>query len=672
MRFALAAVAHLVLVLPLATATHAQPASFNPADLDTTCSPCRDFDQFANGGWKKRTKLPPGYSSYTAFDEVYDRNEAVLRKVLERAAADKQAKPGTDWARIGTMYSTCMDSAGAEAAGAKPVEGLIAEVDAMKSTADLATRTAWLHQHGILCMFAFFSRQDPGNSDDVIAFAGQGGLGLPDRDYYQRTDSAAVATRDAYTRSTARLLELIGESAADAKRHTEQVLALETELAKVAMTNVQRRDPKATYHKLPADSLFAMNRAFTWTAYLAGRNVKPVVVNVTEPDYFRGLDRQIASVPLETWKAYLKTCILRDAAPTLSSPFLAQWFEMRKVLAGVTEMLPRWKRCIAETDGGLGEILGKEYLKVAFTADDKARMLRMVKNLEAALGERITAARWMGDSTRAQAQTKLAAFTEKIGYPDTWRDYSSVQIKPSSQYANRLETRAFEARRNMAKIGKPVERGEWVMSPPTVNAYYQASLNSINFPAGILQPPFFDSNADDATNYGAIGAVIGHEMSHGFDDRGRQFDPRGNLRDWWTPQDVENYKVLADGIAKQFSAYTVLDTVHVNGRLTLGENIADLGGLAIAYAGMEKAYAGKRDKIGGFTPEQRFFLGWARVWHDLATPSELRTQVLTDQHSPSHWRINGPMTNLTEFRDAWGCKDGDAMTRAADQLVRIW
>jgi putative endopeptidase len=473
-------------------------------------------------------------------------------------------------------------------------------------------------------------------------------------------------------RTSAQLLGLVGESASDAQKHADQVIALEAELAKISMTNVQRRDPKAVYHKMPAESLFAMNRAFAWPEYLAGRHVKPAVINVTQPDFFRGLDRVITSTPLDTWKAYLRVRVLFESAPNLSSPFVAQWFEMRKTLTGVTELLPRWKRCIAETDQGLGEILGKEYLKIAFTPDDKARMLKMVKNLEAALADRIDAAQWMGDSTRTQAHTKLAAFTEKIGYPDTWRDYSSVTVKPGPFFANKLEARAFESARNMSKIGKPVERGEWFMTPPTVNAFYQASLNSINFPAGILQPPFFDSKADDASNYGAIGAVIGHEMSHGFDDRGRQFDPKGNLRDWWKPQDVENYKLLADGVAKQFSSYTVLDTLHLNGRLTLGENIADLGGLAIAYAAMQKAYGGKKDRVGGFTPEQRFFLGWARVWHDVSTPEDIRTSVLTDEHSPSHWRINGPMSNLKEFRDAWGCKDGDAMTRPANQLVRIW
>ena len=439
------------------------------------------------------------------------------------------------------------------------------------------------------------------------------------------------------------------------------------------MTNVQRRDPQATYHKMPWDSLRALAPGFAWDDYLAGRNVHPAVVNVTQPDFVRAVNGLLASTPLETWKAYLRVRILHDASSILSSDYVREWFTLRQALSGAKEMLPRWKRCIAETDGSLGEILGREYVAQAFTPADKARMDAMVKNLRAALGDRIGAAAWMGDSTRAAAAGKLAAFAQKIGYPNRWKDYSTVTIRPGEHYANRQAARAFEAARTMAKIGKPVDRGEWTMTPPTVNAYYSASLNSINFPAGILQPPFFDTRADDATNYGAIGAVIGHEMGHGFDDRGRQFDARGNLRDWWTAGDVERYKTQADKVRAQFGEYTVIDTLHVNGSLTLGENLADLGGLAVAYAAMEKAYAQRpRTKLEGFTPEQRFFLGWARVWRNLQTNEDLRTQVQTDPHAPAKWRINGPLSNLPEFRAAWGCQDADPMVRPAGVRAKIW
>jgi len=645
----------------------------NASDFDKTCAPCKDFDQYANGGWTAHTKMPPGYTNYGAFDELYDRNEAVLRKILEKAAADKNALAGSDRARLRDYYSSCMDSAGAEKAGGRPIAALLADADGLGSVQDLGREVGWLHANGIGGMFAFYSAQDPKQSENVIAHLGQGGLGLPDRDFYTRTDSASMATRATYVRVTANLLKLAGEDAASAQKHADAVMALETQLAQASMTNVQRRDPQATYHKMPWDSLSTLMPDFNWEDYQLKRNVRPAVVNVTQPEFIRTLNGLLTSTPFGTWKEYLKVRILHDASSVLSSAYVKEWFTLRQALTGATEMLPRWKRCIAETDQALGDILGQEYVKQAFTPADKARMDAMVRNLRAALGDRIQAATWMGDSTRQAAAGKLAAFAQKIGYPDTWKDYSSVEIQPGQHYANLLAAREFEHARNMAKIGKPVDRGDWTMTPPTVNAYYSSSLNSINFPAGILQPPFFDTKADDATNYGAIGAVIGHEMGHGFDDRGRQFDSKGNLSDWWSPADVERYKVQADRVRAQFSGYTVIDTLHVNGSLTLGENLADLGGLSVAYVAMEKAYAKQsRKAIDGFTPEQRFFLGWARVWRNLQTNEDLRTLVQTDPHSPAKWRINGPMSNLPEFKAAWGCKDGDPMVRPEDVRAKIW
>jgi putative endopeptidase len=645
----------------------------NASDFDKTCAPCKDFDQYANGGWTARTKMPPGYTNYGAFDELYDRNEAVLRKILDKVAADQKAAPASDRARLRDYYGSCMDSVGAEKAGGKPIVQMLAEVEGLASVQDLAGELGWMHANGIPGLFAFYSAQDPKQSESVIAHLGQGGLGLPDRDFYTRTDSSSVATRATYVQVTANLLRLSGEDAPSAKQHADDVMALETLLAQGSMTNVQRRDPKATYHKMPWDSLAALAPAFGWDDYLVKRNVRPAVVNVTQPDFIHTVNVLLTRTPIGTWKEYLKARILHDASPVLSSEYVKEWFTLRQSLTGAREMLPRWKRCITETDQALGEILGQEYVKEAFTPADKARMDTMVKNLRAALGERIHAATWMSDSTRQAAATKLAAFAQKIGYPDQWKDYSSVEIRPGQHYQNLLEARAFEHARTMAKIGKPVDRGEWTMTPPTVNAYYSSSLNSINFPAGILQPPFFDPKADDATNYGAIGAVIGHEMGHGFDDRGRQFDPQGNLRDWWTTSDVERYKVQADRVRAQFDGYTVIDTLHVNGSLTLGENLADLGGLNVAYAAMEKAYANEsRNPVGGFTPEQRFFLGWARVWRNLQTNEDLRTQVQTDPHAPAKWRINGPMSNMPEFKAAWGCKDGDALVRPEAARAKIW
>ena len=662
----------LALALP-ASAAPKPTAAVRGADVDSTCAPCRDFDRFANGPWTSRTTLPAGYSDYGAFDELYDRNEAVLRRILETALAAPRAKADRNTTMLRDYYGACMDSAGAERDGGRPIVGLLADLDGLTSTKDLGRQVAWLHQHGINALFGFGAEQDDRNSEAVIGTMRQGGLGLPERGYYVRTDSATAATRAIYQRSAANLPQLAGESSEAAAAHAAAVMGFETALALASKTNVERRDPKANYNRLSWDALVALAPRFDWAAYRTGRGFAAGDVNVRQTRFVQAIDSLVAATPLDTWKAYLRVRVLFDAAPTLSTPYVKEWFALRSALTGTTEMLPRWKRCIAETDRSLGEILGQSYVKLAFTPQDKARMLTMVHNLRAAQGDRIAVAPWMGDSTRVAAKVKLTAFAENIGYPSRWKDYAGVTLAPNTHYANRASTRAYESGVDMAKIGKPVDRTAWEMTPPTVNAYYDPQLNSINFPAGILQPPFFDSAADDATNYGAIGAVIGHEMGHGFDDQGRQYDAQGNLRDWWTTADVERYKALADSVRAQFDRYPVLDSLRVNGRLTLGENLADLGGLAVAYAAMQKAYATQpRTRIHGFTPEQRFFLGWARVWRNMQTESSLRTQVQTDPHSPAKWRINGPLSNLKEFHEAWGCKPGDDLVRPETQLTRIW
>ena len=659
----------LLLVTPAARASD----SFFPAEnRDTTCAPCRDFDQFANGGWRSRFVMPAAYSRYGAFTEVADRNQQVLLGIVTRAAAAK-SRPGSDDAKLGDYWSSCMDSTAAEQAGLAPVLPLLSSVDRMTSTADLGRQVAWFHAHGIATLFGFFGNQDAKHSERVIAHAGQGGLGLPDRDYYTKQDSASRALRTEYVAHMARTFVLAGEDDALAAKHADDVMALETALANASMTNVQRRDPNATYHVMPADSLVLLAPKFGWKDYFAGRMKNPDVVNVTQPAFFRAVNALVANVPLDTWKAYLRWDALSDAAPTLTQAFGDEGFRFEKLLTGAKEQQPRWKRCLAGIDRDLGDMLGKAYVTEAFPPKARARALDMVHHLEAALGDKIATLTWMSEDTRKAAAGKLVAFDEKIGYPDKWRDYSTVTIARGPQFTNRLAARAAEGARNMGRIGKPVQRGEWRMTPPTVNAFYSSQLNSINFPAGILQPPFFYADADDPVNYGAIGAVIGHEMSHGFDDRGRQFDAQGNLRDWWTASDAEAYKAQAQRVVEQFDSYTVNDTLHVNGKLTLGENIADLGGLAVAYAAMQKAQAGKpRRFIDGFTPEQRFFLSFARIWRAMDRPEGLRTRVLTDSHSPAHWRVNGPLSNLKEFHDAWGCRDGDGMVRAAEQRARIW
>ena len=655
----------------LTNSAHAAPA-WTRADMDTTCAPCRDFYRFANGGWLDHTTMPPGYGDYGSFDVLYDRNQVVLRALLEKAAASPAAAPGSDTRRIGDYYAGCLDSLAAEHAGIAPLRADLAGIDAVGTTRELLAELGWLHAGGERAGFGFSAGPDARRSTLTIANAGQGGLGLPDRDYYFRADTTSQALRAAYVAHMARMLKLIGR--ADAEGEAARVMALETKLAQASMTNVQRRDPKATYHKVPLDTLRAWTPGVAWDVYFERRAMlAPDSVNVAQPEFFRALATRLSDTPLADWQAYLRCRVANSAAPMLSQAFVDEDFAFNRRLSGATELFPRWKRCIAATDGDLGDLLGHEYVREQFPPQARDRALAMVKHLEEALGERLAGLEWMTDSTRRAARAKLAAFAEKIGYPDTWRDYAGIAISRTSWIENRRATTRWEITRNMRKIGGPVDKREWNMSAPTVNAFYSSSFNTINFPAGILQAPFYDPSWDDALNYGAIGAVIGHEMTHGFDDRGRQFDGDGNMRDWWTATDASRYTERANRVAEQFAGYVAVDTVHVNGRLTLGENIADLGGLAVAYAAFEKAMTNRpRTPVDGFTPEQRFFLSWARVWRTLQTEQALRTQVATDPHSPAASRVNGPFTNLDEFAKAFGCKDGDPMVRKAEERARIW
>ena len=657
--------------------TAAKPASMpalSLANLDTTCSPCRDFNRYANGGWLDSHAIPPAYSVWGSFTELAERNQEVLHGILDRAASDKSATPASSTGMLGAYWCACMDSAAADAAGAKPLQAILSDIEAIASPKDLPGRVASLHALAIRGMFSFRSEQDARHSDWQIAAVGQGGIGLPDRDYYLRSDSAGVATRARYVEHIAKSFELLGDAPDRARAQADAILGLETSLAKASMTNVQRRDPNAVYHKVTVDSLRRLSPGFDWGAYLAARGIASLdSINVAQPGFVQALDGLVAGVPLDTWKSYLRWNVVSEAEPMLGAAFADEDFRFSQVLSGAEQQQPRWKRCLRMADRDLGDLLGQAYVKQQFPPEARARALEMVHNLEAALGDRIQALDWMGPETRQRALAKLHAFEEKIGYPNTWRDYAGVTESRTDLLANHFASAGYETKRNVAKIGKPVDRGEWFMTAPTVNAFYSSSLNSINFPAGILQPPFFDPSWDDAVNYGAIGAVIGHEMSHGFDDRGRQFDAKGNLTDWWMAEDAARYKERADKVAEQFSGYTVLDTLHLNGRLTLGENIGDLGGVAVAYHALEKALAKKpAGKIDGFTPQQRFFLSYARVWASRQRPAALRTQVLTNPHSPAMWRVNGPLSNLPEFQQAFGCREGDPMVRPADLRARIW
>jgi putative endopeptidase len=516
--------------------------------------------------------------------------------------------------------------------------------------------------------------QDFKASSQVILIVAQGGLGLPDRDYYLRNDSAMMKVRAAYTENITQSLMLLGEGAAEAADAASRIMAIETGLAKEQMPRVAMRDPNAIYHMMTLAQFDSLAPNIALPLMLAQWKAPPTPkIDVAQPDYMKAASAMMASVPLGDWKAYLRYHVVLGASPWLSSAFVNTNFKFTASLSGAKELLPRWKRCLSQTDNSLGMAMGQAYVAATFSPEAKARALAMVKNMESVLRGRIDSLAWMSPATKTQAIVKLDAFVNKIGYPDEWKDYSGLEVKKGPFIENVLAANVFESHRDLAKIGKPVDRLEWRMTPPTVNASYNSLKNEISFPAGILQPPFFNPDADDAVNYGGIGAVIGHEMSHGFDDSGRQFDAQGNLRDWWTSADAAEYQKRATLVEKQFDSYIGVDTMHVNGKLTLGENIGDLGGLKIAYAAYMNSLHGKMPpKIDGFTGPQRFFLSWAQVWRQLQRPEALRRQLLTDPHAPGMWRVNGPLSNLPEFAAAFSCKAGDAMVRPDSLRAQIW
>jgi putative endopeptidase len=652
--------------------------------MDTTCAACSDFFDFANGGWLRTAKIPANKTSLGSFALLSDKNEAVVHAILEDDAAairSASVRPGASQWKVGVFYASCMDSAGITARGIEPLRPTLGAIGRIGATADLVRVFGASDQRNGLAPFALTPSADPKNNKETIVSANQGGLGLPDREYYLKTDARSEDLRRQYVEHMARTLELVGESASQAASDADHVMALETALAGAELPRVAMRDPNAVYHKLSLAEFQRMTPHIDWRGYLAAvGGAHATTVNVRTPAFFTALDSLLTAVPLDDWKSYLRWHAAASAAPTLGPSFVAEDFRFNStVMRGVEEQEPRWRRCATATNAALGWAVGEEYVKRTFTSEARARAVQMVDNLVTALRERIAQLDWMSAATKQQATAKLDAFLRKVAYPDTWRDYSALLIKPGAYYENVAAAAEWNRRRAWARLGKPVDRTEWTMVPPTVNANYSPTLNQIQFPAGILQPPFFDPNADDAVNYGGIGAVIGHEMSHGFDDQGRQFDAEGNLRNWWTAEDAAKYKTEAQRIVDQFNAYTVVDSAtHVNGRLTLGENIGDLGGLTIAYSALEKALAAKRARgeriaaIDGFTPEQRFFLSWAQIWREIQRPEAERLQVATNPHSPAKWRVNGPLSNMTEFKQAWGCKDGDPMVRPDSLRARIW
>ena len=646
---------------------------FDKTDLDATVNACTDFNQYVNGGWLKKNPIPPAYSGWGVSNVLAEANRDKLRDILE-AAAKSKAKPGSIDQKIGDYYTSCMDEAAVEKAGLTPLQPELDRIEKIASVDDLQADVAHLQSMGFSSIFNFGSAQDRRNSAEVILSAGQGGLGMPDRDYYLKDDPKSKQIRDDYATYVKTIFQLAGDSPEAAATEAANVIALETNLAKASLTRVQRRDPEATYHRMTLAEASTLTPHLAWSQYYAvAGQPNTTAINISTPEFFKEVDKDLTSVPLSDWKNYLRFHLINATAPLLSSKFVnANFAFFSTTLRGVKEQLPRWKRCVAATDRALGEALGQAYVKEAFSPAAKARSVAMVSNLADALSSDITGLQWMNDATKKQALAKLNAFTRKIGYPDNWRDYSALTVDRGPYVLNALRSRNFESKRDFAKVGKPVDRTEWGMSPPTVNAYYNPSMNEIVFPAGILQPPFYDPNRDDAYNYGAAGAVIGHEMTHGFDDQGAKFDAKGNLVNWWTPEDLKSFQKSAECIQAQFDEFAVGD-VRTNGKLVSGESIADLGGLKIAYAAYEKSIAGKpREVIDGFTPEQRFFIGYAHSWAAAGRPEAERLQATTDPHPLDRFRANGPLTNMPEFAAAFGCKAGDAMVRPPEKRCTIW
>lgn len=642
------------------------------SNMDTTVNPATDFYLYANGGWLKNNPIPASESRWGSFNEIQDNNYKNVRNIMEEAAAAKAAK-GTNAQKVGDFYASGMDSNAVEKAGYSGLTDILKQIDQVTDTKGLVTEIGKLQMLGVNAGFSFFAYQDPKNSAAVVPQANQGGLGLPDRDYYVNTDARSENIRKEYLAHLTKNFELIGDASAAQK--AEMIMKLETSLANASMTRVELRDPVKTYHKMTIDELNKLTPSMNWNDLMTAMEVSQHdYLIIGQPDFFAALNKEITATSLDAWKTYLKWHTIQTFAPNLSSAFVNENFRMfGQVMRGTKSIKPRWKRVLQEVDGSIGEALGDLYVKKYFPEDAKKRCLEMVNNLQVVFKERIEKLDWMSDSTKQKAVAKLDKFIKKIGYPDKFKDYTGLEISPDSYVGNVMAANRFQFKKMIEKIGKPVDKMEWLMTPPTVNAYYNPSTNEIAFPAGILQSPFFNPDADDAVNYGAIGSVIGHEMTHGFDDEGSQFDAEGNLKVWWSTEDRQKFDSKTKQVVDQFNNYTVLDTMHVNGALTLGENIADLGGLSISYEAFKRTEQGKsNEKIDGLTPDQRFFIGWAQGWRANTRDEELAQRIVTDPHSPTKYRANGPLSNMPEFYAAFGVKEGDPMFRPANLRAKVW
>ena len=640
--------------------------------LDKDVDPCTDFYAYACSKWQAQNPIPSDRSVWGRFNELQQRGEYIVRDILERSAIDRTGRPESV-KKIGDYYATCMDESAIEKAGAKPLDPDLQSIAAIRSKDELPKEIVRLHREGMDVLFGFDSDSDFKNASQMIAEVDQGGLGMPDRDYYFKDDPKSVELRKKYVEHVAKMFTLLGDDEAKAAAEAKAVMDIETGLAKGSLDQTTRRDPQKIYHKLTNKDLAALSPAFNWNVYFEGVGAPRFdALNVTEPDFFKNMQEVIGAHSLDDWKTYLRFHIIHASAPYLPKAFVSENFGFySKTLQGTKELRPRWKRCVGYTDADLGDAVGQVYVRQTFGAEGKERTLAMVKNLEAALGADIQSVTWMGAETKAQAMVKLHAITNRIGYTDKWRDYSALEIVHGDALGNSQRANQNDLLRRLDKIGKPLDKRDWPYPPMTVNATYDPTQNNITFPAGILQPPFYDNQADDALNFGGIGAVIGHELTHGFDDQGSQFDAEGNLRDWWTADDKKQFEQRTGCIRDQYSNFVAVDDLKLNGKLTLGENAADNGGLRIAYMALLNTLAGKEPApIDGLSAKQRFFMGWANVWCQNRTDAMARMLVNMDPHSPGKNRVNGTVSNMPEFREAYHCAANAPMVN--QNACRVW
>lgn len=646
------------------------------SNIDRKIKPGDDFYLFANGNWLRNNPVPSTESTWGSFNELFDQNNKILRNILEEASRDQKAIKGTNRQKIGDFYFSAMDSVSLNKMGAKPLQPELDKINNIKAINDVIDEVARLQRMGLNPLFSFYVYQDLKLSTQMAAYLSQGGIGLPDRDYYFKKDIESETIRKKYHDHIVTMFTLLGDSKETAEKNAATIFNLETKLAEASMTRVEQRNMEAQYNKKTMAELKAIAPTIDWNRYFTAvglNNVSEVIIS--QPEFIKRVESLIKETPVSDWKTYLKWNLINETAEHLSDDFVNQDFNFySKTLKGAKQLKPRWKRSLAATDGALGEALGEAFVAKTFSPEAKQRVNEMVDNLTFAFKKRVHDLDWMSPETKTQATVKLDKIMRKLAYPDQWRDYSALEVTRDSYVMNALRANEFEFKRMVNKMGKPIDRTEWGMSPPTVNAYYNPTMNEIVFPVGIMQPPFFNPAADDAVNYASMGAVIGHELTHGFDDQGSQFDADGNMKDWWTEEDKSKFVSKTKMVETQFNNYAAIDTFKVNGALTLGENIADLGGLTIAYEAYKKSLEGKKEpeKIDGLTADQRFFLGWAQIWRVNYTDQALKQMLVVNPHSPGPFRVNGPLSNMEAFYKAFDVKEGDKMYKPVSERAQIW